>query len=405
MTMVLGKLLNRALDELVHPEIHLFHRAQPAFLVCGYVGLASAILLGMVLVIDQGLSPWVMAAVILAAVLAFLGLAMATKIITGEEQLIYYHHQIAVTVASAFLLWLLRQPVLPYLDVTLLGVGVFLVCGRAGCLMVGCCHGRPHRWGVCYRQEHAEVGFTPYLVGVRLFPVQAVESLWVLGTVLVGSALVLIGRPPGEALAWYVITYNIGRFCFEFIRGDPARPYRWGFSEAQWTSLLLMCTVVWIELAGALPFHLWHVGAAAGVACAMVAVALGRRFRRTARHRLLHPRHVREVAEIIGLASNPAIGKELGPSRVPQNSARAAIDIGCTFLGVQISAGRIESVQGRIDHYTLSSRNGAMSEKTARTLADLIVQLGHPFHSSELVTQTQGVFHLLVRPLTAGSQK
>ena len=107
--------------------------------------------------------------------------------------------------------------------------------------MVGCCHGRPHRWGVCYREEHAAVGFTPYFVGVRLFPIQAVESLWVFCIVTTGVTFVLNGRPAGAALAWYVVTYDLGRFCFEFLRGDPDRPYLWGFSQPQWISLLLMC--------------------------------------------------------------------------------------------------------------------------------------------------------------------
>jgi prolipoprotein diacylglyceryltransferase len=56
---------------------------------------------------------------------------------------------VVMLVAAAFL-WLLHEhePIIPYLDVTILVIGIFLVCGRIGCLMVGCCHGKPHRWGV-----------------------------------------------------------------------------------------------------------------------------------------------------------------------------------------------------------------------------------------------------------------
>src|SRR5439155_22019386 len=101
-----------------------------------------------------------------------------------------YHHEIDVMINAALLLWLLGQPLLPYLDLTILGIGMFLACGRVGCLMVGCCHGRPHSWGVRYKQEHADAGFAPYYVGVRLFPIQAVESLWVLSIVIVGNFFV-----------------------------------------------------------------------------------------------------------------------------------------------------------------------------------------------------------------------
>jgi hypothetical protein len=387
---LLHKAFNSYLDRLIRTEIQMFHRFWPAFQVCGLTGLMLAILLTMTLVTYRGLSPWIMAGITLAAVGASLALAMATKIVTGEEKLIYYHHEIAVMVAVALLLWLVQQPLLPYLDITILGVGTFLVCGRLGCLMVGCCHGRPHRWGVCYRNEHAAAGFTPYFVGVRLFPIQAVESVWVLGTVLVGSVFVLNNYPPGEALAWYVIAYDIGRFGFEFLRGDPARPYHWGFSEAQWTSLFLIWLVVGAELMGGLTFHPWHAGAAAGMILIMITVVFNRRLRRTATHRLLHPRHVREVAEAIELVS------DLASERTMLNWAM--IDIGRTSLGIQISAGRISGAAGAIDHYALSAQNGSLTEEAAKSLANLIIQLKHPANTTELLTGSRGVFHLLIHP-------
>ena len=39
---------------------------------------------------------------------------------------------------SAAVLSALDLPVLPYLDLNALWLGVFLTCGRCGCLMVGC---------------------------------------------------------------------------------------------------------------------------------------------------------------------------------------------------------------------------------------------------------------------------
>src|SRR4030095_14367841 len=212
--------------------------------------------------------------------------------------------EIAVVAVAALTLRLLDQPVLRYLDATILGVGLFLACGRMGGLRVGCCHGRPARCGVRYRSKHAAAGFAPYYVGVRLFPVQAVESLWVLGVVLAGSASILSGQAPGEALAWYGVTYNVGRFCFEFVRGDPERPYYWGFSQPQWISLILMLVIVVAELSGGLPFHTWHIGATAMMVVTMIAVFAKRRFQKIAKHRLLHPHHVKEVAEAVESVSN-----------------------------------------------------------------------------------------------------
>ena len=253
------------------------------------------------------LSPLVMSGLAVTAVIVFFGLVMATKIITGEERIIYYHHEIAVIVVAALFLWLTHQPILPYLDITILGIGTFLFCGRIGCLMVGCCHGQPYHWGVRYRSEHPESAFTSYLVGVRLFPIQLVESLWVFCIVVTGSILILRGWPPGTTMVWYVVTYGLGRFFFEFMRGDPERPYHWGFSQPQWISLSLIGAVVLAELAGTISLHPWHLGAGACLAVTVISISLRDSRKEITRNKLLHPRHLHESAEAIQLASGLAV--------------------------------------------------------------------------------------------------
>ena len=386
---------NHGLDKLVCPEVHLFQRTQSTYLIFAYVGLLLAVLLAISLVTFLGLSVWVMAGLTLTAVLTIFGLLMVTKIITGEENMTYYHYEIAVIISAAILLKLLHEPVLPYLGITLIGIGLFLACGRLGCLMVGCCHGRPHQWGVCYREEHAAAGFPHYFVGVRLFPIQLVESIWVFGVVLGGIVLILTGRPPGEALSWYIVAYDIGRFCFEFVRGDAARPYRWGFSEAQWTSLLLMCAVVWAELSGVLPLHPWHVGATAGMVIIMITLYLSRRFYRTTKHELLHPHHIRDVAEALDLLFHRS---EESLSTSDETSASEAIQVGCTSLGIRISASTIKHQVGDVYHYTLSSQNDPLTPETASILSRLILQLKPNSGSYELLEGNQSIFHLLLYP-------
>lgn len=381
--MLLRKVFNANLDKLVRPEMRLLRRAWPSFQVCGYTGLTCAIVLSMGLVIYQRLSPLVMLGIILAAVLTFFAQAIITKIILGEEDLVYYRHEIAVLTVAALLLWLLHQPILPYLDATLLGVGIFLSCGRVGCLMVGCCHGRPCNWGVCYRQEHADAGFEPCYVGVRLFPSQAVESLWVFCIVLVGSLLVLGHHQPGTALAWYVIAYDVGRFSFEFMRGDVERPYLRGFSEAQWVSVVLMCVLIGLEVFGVLPFQWWHVVATICVAVTMIVVAFRRRLRQVPLHQLLHPYHLKEIAEVLQRGNG---------------TVRADIRVEQTSLGMQLSCSQIESEHGHFYHYALSSQNGDMTEAMAGALAKLILQIRHRADPGKLIKGNQGVFHLLVNP-------
>ena len=67
-----------------------------------------------------------------------------------------------------------------------------------------------------------------------------------------------------------------------------------------------MLVIVWAELSGGLPFHTWHIGATAMMVVTMIAVSAKRRFQKIAKYRLLHPRHVKEVAEAVESASNLA---------------------------------------------------------------------------------------------------
>ncbi len=375
--------ISHTLDAVVRPDMRVAGTERSSFQVCGIIGLAAAVLLSMTLAVVQRLSPWIIAVIILSAVASFLALAMVTKIIVGEERLIYYHHEVAVVAVAAAILWLLDRPLLAYLDVTLLGVGAFLACGRVGCLMVGCCHGRPHRWGVRYRSEHAAAGFSRYLVGVRLFPIQAVESLWVAAIVTVGAVLAVRGEP-GAAFAWYVVSYDLGRFCSEFLRGDADRPYLWGFSEAQWFSVVLMCFVVASEAAGLLPFQPWHGWATAAVILVMVMVGFGRSREPTASHRLRRARHVHELAQLLDQV------EAAGPA--------AEIAVGRTSLGIALSSGEAAASGERVRHYSLSESSAPLSAAAACSVAELILQLRHPARPNVLTAGGRGVFHLLVRP-------
>src|SRR5947208_8613667 len=110
---------NRALDCLVRPDFVFLRRSVAAFQMFGCVGAMLAGVVAVLLAERWGLSPAVIGALFVAALLTFLSVVMATKIITGEERIVYYHHEIAVIAVATLLLRLLRLPVLPYLDVTI----------------------------------------------------------------------------------------------------------------------------------------------------------------------------------------------------------------------------------------------------------------------------------------------
>jgi hypothetical protein len=361
------------------------------FQICGLAGLALGVAVGVGLVVQLGLSLRVLGIVAAVAVATFLAVAMAAKVLVGEEVLVYYHHQLAILAAVTAVLWAMsQQPILPYLDVTILGVGAFLVLGRVGCFMVGCCHGRPHALGVRYGERHADAGFPDNLVGVRLFPIQLVESLWVLLTVTVGIGLVLGGAAPGRALAWYVVAYGAGRFVLEFARGDASRPYVAGFSEAQWTSLVLMLTVVAAGIGGVIPVQPWHGLVTAGVPSVMVGVAVRRRLDDTARYSLLAPTHISEVAGAVRLLT------ARGNLAVDAKTLQTLVNVTTTSQGIHLSTGVWETAEGSVRHYTLSRSGKRLLLGEARALADLFTLVTGRTERVELLPSRSGVFHLLV---------
>ena len=388
------------LDQMVCPELRLFNRPLPVFQLCGYTGLFLAFVQSALLIRYLHLSQLTLLGMTAVVVVTFFGLVMVTKIITGEEQIIYYHHEIAVMTMLALFLRIMHQPLLPYLDVAILGIGLFLACGRIGCLMVGCCHGRPCGWGVCYGEEHAAAGFPSYLVGVRLFPIQAVESIFVLFVVALGIALVLRGYPPGTALLLYVVAYGIGRFWLEFARGDTARPYLWGFSQAQWISLLLAVAVVASEWKHILPVATWHWAAAVALAASLMLVSVWRYLDRSRKFELLHPHHVGEIASAlrhVKLASEQA-------SLLPNSSRYASVvHVAHTSRGYRISVGKSGIGSRRIQHYSVSKQDGPLSLKAAQILSRLIARVERSTDGFQLIRGDTGVFHILFDP-SADSQ-
>jgi hypothetical protein len=251
--------------------------------------------------------------------------------------------------------------------------------------MVGCCHGRPAVWGVCYREEHAREGFESYLVGVRLLPIQLIESLWVLLIVIAGSVLVFTGAPPGSALALYVVAYDLGRFTFEFARGDSTRPYFAGFSEAQWISVALVVIVVVAEWVGFLPLSAWHTLVALALVLVMLGLALSRALRRSDEHLLLLPRHISELAGAIDTLPNPARGSPDG------------IRVHTTSQGLQISSAALTDEAGPVRCYTISRPGRTLSHRTAQSLLTSIGRLKHPGRPTEILFGDLGVYHLCIR--------
>jgi hypothetical protein len=133
--------------------------------------------------------------------------------------------------------WAIGVDTAPSMDLYVVAGGAMLVMGRLGCLAAGCCHGRPCAWGIRYGPESV---VSDALLGVRLFPIQLVESGWCAAITIVAAIFLLAGAPPGTATWWWLLAYACGRFIIEFGRGDPARRHYGSLSEAQWISMVIL---------------------------------------------------------------------------------------------------------------------------------------------------------------------
>jgi phosphatidylglycerol:prolipoprotein diacylglycerol transferase len=365
---------------------------QRSFQSCGVVGLLCGGPLALWLTLRRGLSPWVELTLIAVAVGMLLATPLAVKVLTGRDGFVFYRDVICIFVAVTLTLRWLHQPMLPYLDVTIVGAGLFHACGRIGCLLSGCCYGRPSRVGVRYTYAHAAVGFPTQLTGVRLFPIQAVESAWILCLASSAAWMVVRHSQPGTAFAAYVDGYALGRFSFEFARGDADRPYFLGFSQAQWISFLLALGVSFLARSGFSLHLIWWAGPVAVLAGSAALVAIVRKVENPSCFELLHPRHTEEIAELVrrtGFTVDAAQPPLQTPPRQP------AIKVKQTSLGVRISAGEIPQDGTKLRHYCLSKEGEPLSRRGAHVLAhqiSIMVHDGAPFRS---MRGKNGVIHLL----------
>ncbi len=108
--------------------------------------------------------------------------------------------------------------------------------GRLGCLMAGCCHGRPtDAWYGIYMNIPGDGTAEK----VKVIPVQLYEALFLFA--LCGLFLLLFKRGKKYLLPSYVMAYSVWRFVAELLRGD----YRGAtvvdfFTPSQFISVLLL---------------------------------------------------------------------------------------------------------------------------------------------------------------------
>ena len=171
---------------------------------------------------------------------------------------VFYGGLILAVVVS---MWYIRRHGLPLwttCDVFAPGIALGHAIGRTGCLMAGCCFGKPTdvAWAITFTDPAAAANVgTP--LGVPLHPTQIYEA----GAELAILACLLLterrGRPfPGRTFWAYLLLYAISRFIIEFYRGDE-RGMVFGVSTSQFISLLIgplsILMLLWLRRRAAAP--------------------------------------------------------------------------------------------------------------------------------------------------------
>ena len=373
------------------PWMHILGRRVASFRVFGILAVVAGSLQSFVLAYRIHRSLTAILCLEAAAISAVFAATMARKILTGRETLSGYQTEFIALAASAIYLRSAGDPIRPYLDLAALGIGAFIAFAKLGCLAAGCCHGRPCRAGIRYAGRHVRAGFSPYLAGVSLFPIQAAESALAFSAVLLGIAEVIAGLPAGTALESYVLLFSLGRFFLEFGRGDRERVYFCGFSQTQWTSLVVIASTACAERLGYLPVSPWPDLLAIALAALMAGLLLWRRIDPAKSYELSNSAHLWEILTALNHLARPLDRKAQSGHEMPHT-----IHVAQTSAGYRVSVGESITLESEVNHRTVSKVDGSLTRRGATRIAQLILSLQPQSKLLAVVDRGSGVFHIVL---------
>lgn len=217
-------------------------RPIPAFQALQYMGVLAGLTLGAEITrrLGDDANAFLLAGFALfipAVVSAHLGPALIsgragrrTWILPQEGSAIFFALP-GLFLAAPFVVWVAGLSVGAFLDGAAAAVLTGTIFGRIGCLLHGCCAGRPTngRVGLRLTDVHG--------VATRRVPTQLLDTCW--AALLLGALLAVAGQlPTGACFYSASVLYGAGRFLTDFTRQQ--RPPSGGLSQAQLASLGLI---------------------------------------------------------------------------------------------------------------------------------------------------------------------
>jgi phosphatidylglycerol:prolipoprotein diacylglycerol transferase len=158
--------------------------------------------------------------------------------------LVFYGGFLGATVAGIIYIRWKKMPLWKTADVLAPSIALGSVFGRIGCLLNGCCYGRPTNlpWGLTFTNPQAhDLSGTP--LGIPLHPTEIYDAL--LNLVLYGFLAWLFRRKKfdGQIFATYLICYAVTRSITEYFRGDYSNlHYHLSLTPAQWIGVPIFVT-------------------------------------------------------------------------------------------------------------------------------------------------------------------
>lgn len=115
-----------------------------------------------------------------------------------------------------------KLPLLPYFDLAGQTCPIIVFFVRLGCLLIGCCYGKPTDFVLHLRFPP---GSTAYYF-LRDAPLHATQPYFMANAVIAFCFLRWLAKRqqfPGQITAAFLLYYGISRFFIEFLRGDADR--------------------------------------------------------------------------------------------------------------------------------------------------------------------------------------
>ncbi len=200
----------------------------------------------------SGLAPWIVVGTIVGARMLyvisywqeeFAGKPLWEITFARRSGMVFYGGLIGASLATILYARVKKLPLWKLADVMAPSIALGHFFGRLGCLMTGCCYGRPTElpWAIHFPKDH-------WTHGARVHPTQIYESLLNLALLAGLSRFYRVKKFDGQIFSAYLLFYAMLRALVECFRGDyPVRYVGGWVTPAQLVSVGIFTTgaVLW----------------------------------------------------------------------------------------------------------------------------------------------------------------